>query len=192
MEEDFYEVVLQDVYFRWLCGIIGFKNIEYSTCRHCLLLIELYNIDFYIIDGVEGNEQNRIIDAMDLKVEFCETHTEIDKDSMFKNPPSVLEVMVALARRIDDDIMYDPVVGLNASQWFWEMIHNLNMDDFTDDNYNYTWSSDDVDIIVSKMMDRAYPENGIGSLFPLKNPNFDARKVEIWTQMQAWLTENYG
>lgn len=192
MDEDFYEMILQDGYFRWLCGIIGCKDIEYSNCRHCLLLMELYNLDFYILDGIEGNEQNRIIDATDLKVEFCETHPEIDKDIIFFNKPSVLEVMVALARRIDDDIMYDPNVGLNASQWFWEMIRNLNMETFTDDNYNYTWSSDDVDIILSRMMDRAYDKNGIGSLFPLKNPTFDARNVEIWTQMQAWLSENYG
>lgn len=191
MDEDFYDVVLQDGYFKWLCGIIGFRNIDYSNCRHCLLLIYLYNTEFYILEGVEGNEKNRIIDAEDLKIEFCEQHPEVDRDSMFVNVPSVLEVMVALARRIDDDIMYDPRIGLNASQWFWEMVRNLGMEGFTDDNYNFTWSSDDVGIILDRLMDRAYDKNGIGSLFPLKNPTFDPRKVEIWVQMQAWLGENY-
>lgn len=191
MDDDIYEMVLNDDYFRWLCRIIGYKDIEYSTCNYCLLLMYLYNIEFYIIDGVEGNEQNRIVDAMDLKVEFCETHPEIDPDTMFRNRPSVLEVLVALARRIDDDIMYDARVGRNASQWFWEMIHNLHMDGFTDDCYNYNWSTDDIDIIIDRCMDRAYDENGNGSLFPLKNPTFDPRKMEIWYQMQAWLNENY-
>lgn len=191
MDEDMYEVVLHDAYFKWLCGIIGCKNIDYSTCRHCLLLMYLYNIDFYILDNVEGNEHNRLADAMELKIEFCETHPEIDRDSLFITKPSVLEVLVALARRIDDDIMYDPKIGLNASQWFWEMIQNLHMEGFTDDCYNYNWSTDDVDIIMDRCMDRAYDKNGNGSLFPLKNPIFDARKVEIWTQMNAWLGENY-
>ena len=49
MDEEFYDVVLQDHYFKWLCGIIGFRNVDFSTCRHCLLLIYLYNIDFYIV-----------------------------------------------------------------------------------------------------------------------------------------------
>lgn len=191
MDDDIYEVVLQDAYFRWLCGIIGYKNIDYPSCRYCLLLTYLYNIDFYILEDVQGNEQNRIIDAMDLKVEFCETHPEIDPDQMFRNRPSVLEVLVALARRIDDDIMYDPRVGLNASKWFWEIIQNLHMEGFTDDNYNYNWSTDDIDILMERCMDRMYDKNGNGSLFPLKNPTFDPRNVEIWTQMQAWLNENY-
>ena len=30
MDEDIYEVVLHDAYFKWLCGIIGCKNIDYS------------------------------------------------------------------------------------------------------------------------------------------------------------------
>ncbi len=100
MDDDIYEIVLRDAYFRWLCHFIGFDDIGYSSCRHCLLLTYLYSMDFYIMDDVEGNEQNRIIDATDLKVEFCETHPEIDPDTMFENDPSVLEVIVALARRI--------------------------------------------------------------------------------------------
>lgn len=191
MDDDIWEVVLQDAYFRWLCGIIGYREIDYSSCRYCLLLTYLYYIDFYMVDGVEGNEENRIIDALDLRVEFCEQHPEINGDYVFASRPSVLEVLVALARRMDDDIMYEPKIGLNASQWFWEMIKNLRMDGFTDGDYNYNWSNDDVDIIMSRFMDRMYDKNGNGSLFPLKNPSFDARTTEIWMQMQAWLNENY-
>lgn len=191
MDDDIYEIVLRDAYFRWLCYFIGFEDVGYSSCRYCLLLTYLYSMDFYIMDDVEGNEQNRIIDATDLKVEFCETHPEIDPDTMFENDPSVLEVLVALARRIDFDIMYDSQMERNSSYWFWKIIQNLGMDGFTDDNYNYNWSYDDVDIIMERCMDRTYDKNGNGSLFPLKNPTFDPRKMEIWMQMQAWLNENY-
>ena len=116
MDDDIYEIVLRDAYFKWLCGFVGYDDIEHSSCRQCLLLTYLYSMDFYIIDNVEGNEQNRLIDATDLKVEFCETHPDIDPDTMFSEESSVLEVLVALARRIDFDIMYDPQMERNSSQ----------------------------------------------------------------------------
>ena len=67
------------------------------------------------------------------------------------------------------------------------MICNLGLDKFDDKHYN----SDYVYEILGKFVRREYDFNGRGGLFPLKNVQNDQRKVEIYYQMLAYLSENY-
>ena len=49
---------------------------------------------------------------------------------------SVLEMMVALAKRIDDDILYDYEIGTQTEKWFWMMIDSLGLSGMTDDSFD--------------------------------------------------------
>ena len=102
---------------------------------------------------------------------------------------SVLEVLVAFAMRIDDDIMYDG--NLHASKWFFIMIDNLGMTNFIDDDLGLTWTIDDEEQIIDIWMSRQFSPDGKGSIFPTRFTTFDQRNVEMWYQMQEWFKENY-
>ena len=42
-------------------------------------------------------------------------------------PCSVLEMMIALSMRCEEQIMDDPDIGNRTGQWFWDMIDNLGL-----------------------------------------------------------------
>ena len=42
-------------------------------------------------------------------------------------PCSVLEMMVALSMKMEEQIMDDPDIGDRTSVWFWKMIDNLGL-----------------------------------------------------------------
>ena len=101
---------------------------------------------------------------------------------------SILEVMVALAFRIENDIMSDPRVGDQTYIWFWMMFRSLGMDAYDDLHYE----ARAVRNILSRFNNREYSRNGSGSLFTVYgHPEQDMRTVEIWYQMQLALRE-YG
>lgn len=165
---------------------------EYYKCLHDLVLTdsgdetydllirELYAYNF---EAVIDRDLNRVNDGLQLREKYMG-----DDSDYIDGECSVLELMIALAQRIDD-IMYDPDVGEDWVRWFWEMIENLGLDKFPDSNF----STKAVDLIIQRFIDRKYDSDGLGGLFPLMYPDsrIDQRDVEIWYQMQAYLNENY-
>lgn len=104
-------------YKRWLMYQIGGS----SECRnYTLLLDELYDIPFrYVVPS----DQNRIEDAYALRSEFLDSYDW----PRITNKASVLEVLIALARKIDEDLMYDEEFGDRTEEWFWVMVRNLGI-----------------------------------------------------------------
>lgn len=185
--EDYYELSLNDNYFKWLLGILGFK--EPMSCRYISMLSYMYSTDFKLTNPIVGHDDNRINDGFELRATYSNNFTDPDLPKVFNDPVSVLEVLVAFAMRIDDDIMYDG--SLHASKWFFIMIDNLGMTNFTDDRLGLDWVIDDEEQILDIWMSRQYGPDGNGTIFPLKSTVFDQRKLEMWYQMQEWFNENY-
>lgn len=102
-----------------------------------------------------------------------------------REPCNVLEMMVALAIRIEEDITGDPGDD-HPEKWFWEMIDNLGLDKQTDRNFDERMTKKILDI----WMLRKFDEDGKGSLFPLKCLPKDQRLLSIWDQMNLYLNEN--
>jgi hypothetical protein len=44
---------------------------------------------------------------------------------------------------------------------------------------------------LHKLNNRTYSKLGKGGLFPLRSSAYDQRKVELWYQMAAFMTENH-
>lgn len=185
--EDYYELFLNDEYFKWLLGILGFK--EPMSCRYISMLSYMYYKDFRLTNPIVGHDDNRLTDGFELRAQYSNNFTMEDLPQKFDEEVSVLEVLVAFAVRIDDDIMYDG--ELHASKWFFIMIDNLGMTNFTEDRLGLSWVIDEEEQILDIWMSRQYGPDGKGGIFPVKNTAFDQRNVEMWYQMQEWFSENY-
>jgi hypothetical protein len=98
-------------------------------------------------------------------------------------PCSVLEMMIALAIRCEENIMDDPLIGDRTRQWFWSMISSLGLSGMTDTRFD----NKSVDRVLETFLDRDYKPNGEGGLFTIKRCEKDLRKVEIWYQLLWYL-----
>lgn len=176
---------IREDYFRWLCDLVGGVT-EHQSTSYRGLLYALFEKEFY---PFVPNDDNRASDGVFLRDEYTQSEGNTGVKYPIQGPCRVLEMMVALARRCEDDIMYSPEKGDQTRNWFFSMIKNLGLETYTDDNFDFK-SQEKIAKVIDNMVDRNYSENGDGGLFPLKNPSQDQRKVEIWFQLVSWLNEN--
>jgi hypothetical protein len=128
-------------------------------------------------------DENRAAEGIALRYRFCLLHNCEDAERYLTGPCSVLEMMVALAIRCEENIMDDPDKGNRTSQWFWGMITNLGLGSMSDSNFN-EWFANDV---ITRLLEREYEPDGRGGLFTVKNWNRDMRTAEIWHQLMAYI-----
>lgn len=176
------KVELDNLYFNWLYQLVC--NDSYSrAASHRRLLMRLHSIDFsWVIDM----DENRALDGISLRYRFeCENSCEPGiMDFYFKDHPcSVLEMMIALSIRGEEQFMFDPTRGNRTGQWFWSMIVSLGLGGITD----YKYDREYVDDVIFRFLSRKYDRDGKGGLFTIPNCGVDLRDVEIWTQMCWYL-----
>lgn len=171
-------------YFDWICDKVCGKRYskELSFYR---LLEHLHNTEF--IFSVSKDE-NRAADGIDLRYRFAGSHRRIEYLDYLDGPCSVLEMMVALAIHMEENVMDDPEYGDRTGQWFWGMIVNLGLGSMTDSRYDERYVND----ILERFLYRDYEPDGRGGLFTVKRTNEDLRSVEIWYQMCWYLDEFLG
>lgn len=178
---------LDDVYLTWLYGHVNSVENTNPANNYWELLKVLYTTAF---SGHVPNDDNRSADGKELRIEFLQTTDYPLYDpygSWFDLDCSMLEMILALARRAayDDEASGSPV------EWFWRMIHNLELDAYTDDVFEISIQEAVIETL-DRVNRRLYSYDGLGGLFPLKNASEDQRTVELWTQMQTYLLEgNY-
>ncbi len=170
-------------YFLWLCGQIRNR----SHTRYRKLLDALHLRQFY---WSVPNDDNRLEDGLRLRDIFVNSHPSFLPPDP-RDPCSMLEMLVALAGRMEDELA-DPQKGNRISHRFWEMIHNIGLDQFDDDDFDEAMDNSVIDYILNRLVNRTYDRRGNGSLFPCKRYGRNLAKVEIWYQMQQYLHENYA
>ena len=94
----------------------------------------------------------------------------------------MLEMMIALAIRMEEDIMSDLRYGNRTGQWFWTMINNLGLGHMTNSKFNQKHFDD----IMDAFMYHEYDYDGNGGLF-IVDCDYDLTKEEIWVQMNLFL-----
>lgn len=172
---------IENDYFEWLfelvCGKRYAKDISYRK-----LLTLLHNTKFtYIIPM----DENRASDGISIRNRFL-TSNNYRSDSIDR-PCSVLEMMVGLAIRCEENIMDDPLIGDRTGQWFWGMINNLGLGSMYDSNFDKRYAID----TIQRFLNRDYEPNGKGGLFTIKKCDEDLRNVEIWHQLCWYLDSIY-
>lgn len=173
---------MNEAYYHWLVSLIGD---EYITVNYQKLLWKLYSVAYiWELDY----DQCRAADGLYLRRDFIrETGCQLFDIDGSRWPCSVLEMMVALARKAEEDIMYDPDMGDRTRTWFWTMLSNLGLDIYDD----YNWYEDEVDRILDVFLHRRYASNGSGGPFPVHLQNIDLRSTDLWMQMNKYLEESY-
>lgn len=173
---------IKDEYFCWIVKLV-FPNDD-DQKEYLQLLKTLY---FYEYVPSIDRDENRRLDGLNLRSIFAEK-VGIPEDIVITNlnePCTILEMMASLANRIEDTIMFDPDYGNRIDIWFKEMLDSLGLLDQTNYNFNRTW----VDYRIQIFNNRQYEVNGRGSLFTSNDPNVDMRDMEIWYQMQQFISE---
>lgn len=160
-------------YFKWLCRMVNDgsgRELKYER-----LLYDMYVIPFYsdiLLDD------NRVGDVESMRQYYSDVVEPLDNPKSFfeTKPISVLEVLVAMARRIDRE---DGL--LTAGELFWAMITNSVLP-----NLNY---DDDIFDGVTFILDRKYDDYGNGSFFPTKISHKNWPKLQLWGQAMSWISE---
>ena len=174
---------IQKEYLEWMYNLV--IDDRYSKSSYRKLFSHLFERSF--IPSLEM-DQNRAEDGIDLRYRFGR-EMGVSEHSIQEfldiSECSILEMMIALACRCEDQIMEDDSQGNRTGIWFWNMIVSLGLGNQSDEKY----SEKRVDFIIDRFLDREYDANGRGGLFTISNKYIDMRETEIWYQMCYYLDE---
>ena len=173
---------LNKKYFDWMCQLVCDGRVS-KILSYSKLLHQLHEAEFTYTIDMDGN---RASDGIELRYRFgYGNHYDMAMVATYLDcrPCSILEMMVALANRCEENIMEDPDIGDRTNDWFWEMIKSLGLEGMTNANYD----KDEVDYILERFINREYEPNGKGGLFTVRYPKRDMRNVEIWFQLCWYL-----
>jgi hypothetical protein len=138
-------------------------------------LIKILGIKEFI--WLVPHDNNRIMDGLDIRWEFYE-ETGLTGEI---GPVSVLEILVALSRRLAF------IAGGDPPGWAWQLICNLELHKSSDPIGPKKLMR--VDEILETLVWRTYSKDGQGGFFPLAWPEQDQRDVELWYQMEYYADE---
>lgn len=165
-------------YLDWL---VDFVCDESQALSYQKLFSYLYDRPFYWFIEMDGN---RAADGFSLREMYEEEMGDICEKV---GGCSVLEVLIGMAYRCEEELMYDPDVGNRTHEWFWMMLENMGLDEMSDNHFWY----DHVENIVDDFLDRKYGRDGYGGPFYIPRSTIDMRKTELWYQLNYYLSVNF-
>lgn len=172
---------IRNEYFEWLFDIVCEDYENKRSYRK--LLMELHSRQFI---PIMQRDENRAGDGISLRRRFTlERGYDDILPEFMALPCSILEMMIGLATRCEENIMDNPEIGDRRGYWFWSMVASLGLGSMSDSKYNRQKVSD----ILNRFIYRKYEPNGKGGLFTILNCPEDLRNVEIWVQL-CWYLDN--
>ena len=177
---------IREEYLNWLYDLVLDRSCDISPdYAFDLLVRELYSIEFY--SDIEM-DRNRIQDGISIRYTFGYEKGYDDRTICIyldDGPCSVLEMMAALAKRCETQIMTDESYGNRTRKWFRKMLISLGLGGMYNANFNKQY----VDNVIYTFLTRQSEYSGKGGLFALRKPDRDQRHLEIWAQMCDYLYE---
>ena len=174
MSRSFKHFEWPDDYYIWLCDMIDLE----THSRYSNLISFLYNTEFV---WSVAKDNNRAGDGKYLRQDYIYEYY-YDEGEWLDEPCSLLEMLIALARRVRVDIL--PEFDMDTSDWFWIFMSHFGFDKY--DNEHFSEDKFCACFLVKNL------QKGKNLLFSSKKfsetENFD---MEIWSQLQFWLAENY-
>ena len=164
-------MIRESEYYIWLSELVGNRGAHSKLIKH---------LDTMAYMWVMVLDSNRASGGKNLRTRYA-YETSIDEEDVRNGPCTVLEMLISVADHMVDQLDAD------ISYWFWVLMNNLGLDEYTDDNYD----TKEVEMIVNKWLQHDYMPNGFGSIFPLKHFSGDCRYLDVWSQMNEWIKENY-
>lgn len=171
-------------YFQWLYEQVADPEFQDKTLTYWKVLRILYTKEFV---RLIPNDENRIDEGKALRLRFLESQgiSEVDQDWMDMGC-SVLELMVSISLELE----FQAEKG-KAYYWFWELMRNIGLAGFNDKSFRTKRQKDRINDILDDLVYRNYEPNGTGGFFPLRYPDKDQRRVELWYQMGDYVTEHH-
>ena len=165
----------EKAYHDWLLDVIAIDSPPAENHNELTdsIIEMMWNIPFRPLMELD---ENRISDVYNIR--------DIYGWDYVSKEPSVLEILVTMAINCEDEIMTNDEYGNRTYIWFWSMYDNLGLDQVE--------SLEEAEDIIFDFMDRSYDSQGHGSIFYTRYHNRDFRELDLWWQMQMWLTENYS
>ena len=177
---------MPDSYYCWLIELIGDGHNELLYQK---LLWKLYSTPFFY--ELEY-DRNRAVDGLQLRKKYIKHVLQkpyYDGNDGPDETCSILEMLIALAKRAEDNLIYNPCEGNNSSYWFWLILSNLGLDEY-DDNYYFEGR---VNEILTNFMHHLYSSDGQnGGAFPCPGIAQDLRKTDLWWQLGAYFQRNFS
>lgn len=171
-------------YFEWMCNQVCSDE---DILSYSKLLKFLHAQEFHYILHLD---RDRLSDGIDFRYRFG-YENGYDRNYISNNlntsSCSVLEMMVALAFRVEEQIMDDTHYGNRTGQWFWNMIVSLNLGGMDDKHFDRAYCRERIYILNNRL----YNSNGEGGLFTVNEPEYDMRDATIWCQCMWYLDENF-
>jgi hypothetical protein len=165
---------IENEYFNWLCV----RVLERNGRMYYDLLGILHTTEFI---WVVPQDSHRAADGIELRNDFLRESYRRNDPNWYAEPCSVLEMLIAFAKRASFQ------TGRPTRWWFWEMMSNLQLDQFR------LLRDEDVRIIkdiLHRFMCRDYDSHGYGGLFPITITQNDQRDIEIWYQFSEYTLNN--
>jgi hypothetical protein len=173
---------LAEDYLRWLAPQIRDENDNGLDHAYWDLLVIMFDKEYPLQAAqLVPNDDNRLGDGLDLRVEFCYARHVRQGALADLGPCSFLEILIGLSRRLAFN------VGGPPSGWAWTLLCNLELRRMTDPLSSY--KARKIHNILDGCIWRNYQPDGTGGFFPLAWPEEDQRNVELWYQMAAWINE---
>ena len=174
---------LEQAYYDWLTGLIPAWRTTHSRLLRCL-----YDTPFRVTLLMD---ENRVGDGLSMRTRFVYyKHLGATERDILKRqrPCSVLEVMIGLAQRFEEEYMTQYSDEDPIGTWFGPMLCSLGLERFDDQHFDLYG----FDRIMLAFFDRTYFPDGRGSLFYIPGTTTDMRRVEIWQQMMMWSQQNFN
>lgn len=176
-------------YHDWITGLANSLLDLYSYDKHFFNLVEkLYSTEFV---WEISQDENRASDGIEFRLKFAEFNPKYSVNDvklyLMDIPCSILEMMLALSYRCEEDIMGDEEIGDRTGKWLYQMIKNLGLLGMND-----IWYSEDfTNEVINNFLTHQYDYDGCGGLFHIENSPYDLRNMEIWYQMNLYLSEKF-
>lgn len=176
-------------YFDWLLTWVEGPYEPGGAGTHRLLLKKLYELEFY---ATLERDNDRIQVGLELRNRYDAECRIIPWDDEERySTCSVLEVMIAMCDDLETNVMSNDIYGNRFGKWFWMMIENCGLSFLNDAAYTHD-ADNYISAVIRRICDRQYEANGDGSFFPLRQPRADMRHVDLWYQLQWYITENFN
>lgn len=176
---------IRNKYFDWLYDYMC-EGRAHNYVSYRKLFIFLHDVEFTYTMVMDSN---RAHDGICLRRRFAKTMDKEDYDiiiDILDEPCSVLEMLIALSIRTEEEIMDDSRYGNRIKQWFWTMLKTMGLNMMSDDVFDER----EAERIINKFLNRRYEPDGRGGLFYIRNCEEDLRDYEIWTQL-CWFLNSF-
>ena len=173
-------------YHEWLIELVSPAE---GLIRGYDLLLDF--LDDSIFYAVVANDENRAYDGLDLRLDYCDEYgLDYSVFDGIRDECTVFEMMVALAKRMEDEILGDPDLENRTYLWFQYMVEGLELPKMDDGHFDLAYCEDIIWHFLNRK--KRFGKNIL--LFKyhstknleIQNPN----SIEIWYQMHAFIREN--